>query len=635
MNMSKINNYKRALKESLMSAMKHPLFVFVVAMLIKLVYFNSQIKTQNSMLLYIVTSLGALMVLSSFGLLMSIRGAGWYLLTLNVITSVVVFCDTVFYRYFNDLISIPMLLQAGSLGDVKSSMLQLLHLTDLIFVADILLIISLRLSPKRTQKAVKSSNRRWSKAALCFAAGILIVYAGITHLVKGQPTILQSFYDRVFVAQNIGLFNYHAVDAFSYVEQNLKEKEPLEPQKEQAIKEFFAIKKAGEAADKQLSGVGKGKNLIVIQVEALQQFVIHSSVNDQEITPNLNKLAADNIYFDNYFYQTAGGGTSDAEFTALNSMYPLKEGSVYIRKPGNRYYALPARMKEEGYSTIAMHGYKPGFWNRSVVYKNIGFDEFFSKESMQETELLGMGISDKAFFEQDLAKLKTMQQPYYAFAITLSSHFPYTNDKSKYDPSFDVGQYKDTLLGDYLEAVHYADAAIGTFVEQLKQAGMLENTVLVIYGDHHGIPKDNQEELAAFEGKESLSSFEWLKLQKVPLIIRIPGVESRTVSTAGGGVDFMPTILNIMGVDNHNMPSFGRDLINSEDGLVVLRNGSFVTNDKMYISNENSCYDLQTGEVLPLEKYQQQKEVADRYLDYSDTMIKYNLINEIEAYLSK
>ncbi len=633
--MYKVKRYKKVLKEKLTAAVKHPLFLFVLALLIKLIYFNSQIKTQNSVLLYAVTSLGAVMILGSFGLMMSLRAAGWYLLALNIITSVVVFCDTVFYRYFNDLISIPMLLQAGSLGDVKSSMLQLLHLTDLIFFIDILFLIGWKVSHKGQRKVVKAPSHRVVKTVICLAIGIFIVYAGITNLIRSQPTILQSFYDRVYVAQNIGLFNYHAVDAFSYAEQNLKEKEPLDPQKEQAINEFFASKKANEVKDKQLFGVGKGKNLIVIQVEALQQFVINSSVNNQEITPNLNKLAADNVYFDNYFYQTAGGGTSDAEFTALNSMYPLKEGAVYIRKPGNNYYSLPMRMKEEGYSTIAMHGYKPGFWNRSVVYKNIGFDEFFSKESMKETELLGMGISDKAFFAQDLEKLKTLQQPYYAFAITLSSHFPYTNDKSKYDQSFDVGAYKDTLLGDYLEAVHYTDAAIGEFVEQLKSAGMLENTVLVIYGDHHGIPKDNQAELAKFEGKESLTSFEWLKLQKVPLIMRIPGVESRTVSTAGGGVDFMPTLLNIMGVDNHNMPSFGRDLINSEDGLVVLRNGSFVTNDKMYISNENSGYDLTTGEELPVEQYQQQKEAADQYLDYSDTIIKYNLINHIKAYLSK
>jgi lipoteichoic acid synthase len=634
--MDGIKKYKKAFRDSLAAAMKNSLFLFVAASLIKLVYFNSQIKTQNSIVLYMVISLGALMILGSFGLLMSPSAARRYLLILNIMASVVVFCDTVFYRYFNDLISIPMLLQAKSLGAVKSSMLELLHWSDLIFAADLLFPAVWKPRDKAQSQEVKPAKGKLLKSGACMAIGILIVYGGISNLVKSQPTILQSFYDRVYVTQNIGLFNYHAVDVLSYAAQSLKEKKPLDPQKEQAIKEFFVVKKAPGTQQKQLFGIGKDKNVIMIQVEALQQFVIHSSINGREITPNLNRLAAANLYFDNYFYQTAGGGTSDAEFTALNSMYPLKEGSVYIRKPGNAYYSLPLKLKEEGYSTIAMHGYKAAFWNRGMVYHNMGFDEFFSKESMKETELLGMGISDKAFFEQSFEKLKTLKQPYYAFAITLSSHFPYDNDRSKYDDqSFDVGEYKDTLLGNYLEAVHYTDAAIGEFVGRLKAAGMLENTLLVIYGDHHGIPKDNQEELASFVGQDSLASYEWLKLQKVPLIMRIPGMEGQTVSTAGGGVDFMPTLLNIMGLEDADMPSFGRDLINSQEGLVVWRNGSFATNDKIYISNENLCYDIETGDMIPQEKYQQQKEAAERYLDYSDTLIKYNLVNEIRDYLSK
>jgi len=162
-----------------------------------------------------------------------------------------------------------------------------------------------------------------------------------------------------------------------------------------------------------------------------------------------------------------------------------------------------------------------------------------------------------------------------------------------------VGKYKDTLLGNYLEALHYTDEALGQYVEDLRSKGILEQSVLAIYGDHYGIPKDNAEELAEFLGKESLSPLEWQQLQKVPMIIKAPGVPSMTISTAGGGVDFMPTLLNIMGIDASNQPVFGRDLINAQEGLVILRNGSFVTNERIYISSENICYDLETGNSIP------------------------------------
>jgi phosphoglycerol transferase MdoB-like AlkP superfamily enzyme len=436
------------------------------------------------------------------------------------------------------------------------------------------------------------------------------------------------------VAQNVGLLNYHAADLYTFVQQGFEENGKLDIKKQQEIFEFFKLQKQGKDKEQLLFGAGKGKNLIVIQVEALQQFVINRSINGQEITPNLNRLAASGIYFDNYYYQTAGGGTSDAEFTANVSMYPMKVGAAYIRKPGNRYDALPLKVKEVGYSTVAMHGYKPGFWNRSVVYKNIGFDEFYNKSNMVENEVLGMGISDKDFFSQAIEELKAQKQPYYGFLITLSSHFPYDNDKSKYS-SFEVGKYKDTLLGNYIEAIHYTDEALGLFIDELEDNGILNQSVLAIYGDHHGIPKDSDLELAEFLGKEEFSPLEWQQLQKVPMMIKVPGIDHMRISTAGGGVDFMPTILNIMGIDGSSQPSFGRDLINAQEGLVVLRNGSFITNDRVYISNENICYNVETGNSIAVEAYDKLKQEADQRLNYSDIILEYDLSDEIEDYLEK
>ena len=608
--------------------------IYIIVLQLKLFYFSSQIGNGRLGIFYALSTLGSLLILASIGLLLKRNTKLRYMNTINIFLTLIVFCNVMFYRYFKDLISIPLLTQLSSVNDIGGSLFQLLHYSDLLLIVDfILLPIVIKAMKWKSYVEGSRCNTLWMTISLC-TIGIIIVFSSFNQLIKSQPIILQTFYDRVYVAQNIGLLNYHAADAFTFVQQSLEESSDLDNQKKQEMLEFFKVQKQDNNDSKQLFGVGKGKNLVVIQLEAFQQFVIDKSVNGKEITPNLNKLVDSGIYFNNYYYQTAGGGTSDAEFAANVSMFPMKEGAVYIRKPGNYYYSLPIKLKEEGYSTLAMHGYKPGFWNRSVVYKNIGFDEFYSKSNLAENELLGMGISDKDFFRQAVEKLKTQKQPFNAFLITLSSHFPYDNDKSKYS-SFDVGEYKDTLLGNYLEAVHYTDEALGQFIEELKSNGMLGDTVLAIYGDHHGIPKDNEKELAEFLGKESLSSMEWQLLQKVPMIIKIPGADSMTENIAGGSVDFMPTVLNIMGIDASSQPSLGRDLLNSKEGLVTLRNGSFVTNDMVYISNENIGYEIKTGIELTTSQYAEKRLEAERLLDYSDTIIKFDLVNDIREYLEK
>lgn len=604
--------------------------LFTLVLLLKLLYFNSQIGNGSLDGFNGLAALGSLLILASISCLMKPKMELVYIGLLNLLLTLMIFSNILFYRYFNDMISIPLLTQASVVSDVGSSMFQLMHFSDLLLIIDFILLPLLWKNSYRFE----FTRIKGRQALVCMAVGTLLMVLSFNQLIKSQPTILQTFYDRVYVAQNVGLLNYHAADAFAFVQQSIAEDDQLDAKKQQEIFEYFRKQKQSESSGENLFGAAKGKNLIVIQIEALQQFVVNTSINGVEVTPNLNKLAASGIYFNNYYYQTAGGGTSDAEFTANISMFPMKVGAAYIRKSGNQYYALPRKMKEAGYSTVAMHGYKPGFWNRSVVYKNIGFDEFYSKSNLVENEALGMGISDKDFFKQAVEKLKQQKQPYYAFLITLSSHFPYDNDKSKYS-SFDVGKYKDTLLGDYLEAVHYTDEALGHFLEELQRTDLSEQTVVAVYGDHHGIPKDNQEELAEFLGKEELSSLEWQQLQKVPMIISAPGINSMTINTVGGGVDFMPTLQNIMGIDGSSQPSFGRDLVNSNNGLVILRNGSFVTNDKMYISGENICYDLETGKEVPMKDYAEIKQQADQQLNYSDIILKYDLVDEIKAYLEK
>ena len=109
-----------------------------------------------------------------------------------------------------------------------------------------------------------------------------------------------------------------------------------------------------------LTGLGQDKNLIVIQVEALQNFVINLEYEGQEITPNLNRFInnSSSLYYDNYFQMLGKGNTSDAEFVTQNSLYPSMEEPTYFQYEDNTFYGLPWLLRDYGYTAWAFHGFE-------------------------------------------------------------------------------------------------------------------------------------------------------------------------------------------------------------------------------------------------------------------------------------
>lgn len=621
--------------ERIRAGLRSEVVLFFILISVKLLLFNEITESGSLRNIALIASVaGTVLVLVCWTILLrkTLRLPVLYIMDCGV--TFIIIADMLFYRYFCDVLSMPLITQASVVSSVKSSIFNLIHLTDFIFVLDLVIILILYFAGRTTRAGRNSSyGRLVLRFAFALVIGLGLSGYGISTLLKSQPTIFKSFYDRVYIVQNIGLLSFHGIDAFKFLQSRDGKAQPVTEAQKKEIVSFLEEKKNSSEKPQVLFGAGKGKNLIVVQVEALQEFVINRSINGQEITPNLNKLIKNSIYFENYYTETAGGGTSDAELLSNVSMFPAKEGSAYIRFSGNDYYSIARRLKEEGYATSAMHAYKPGFWNRSVMYQTLGFDEFINRNDYSNDELIGMGLSDKSFLKQSLERMNKYNEPYYALLITLTSHFPFDNDK-KYYSGFDVGEYKDSFLGNYLEAIHYTDEALGEFIEELENDGLMDRSVIAIYGDHFGIPKDKRECLVEFLGLEAMDNYNWIKLQKVPMLIHIPGGGSAgTRSIVGGGVDFMPTIMNIMGVDTGDLPMLGRDLLNSTKGMAIMRNGTFITDKYMGLVSEGVAYDVETGERYPIDKLAEDQELAMRHLEYSDIILESNLAKELVEYM--
>lgn len=163
----------------------------------------------------------------------------------------------------------------------------------------------------------------------------------------------------------------------------------------------------------------------------------------------------------------------------------------------------------------------------------------------------------------------------------MSAHHPFNIPENKV--RFELPErYRDTLVGQYIQAQNYADYAVGQLIDRLKQQGLWDNTMLVIYGDHLGLPiyslTDHEKKLMTeIYGRE----YQFTEMLNIPLIVAAPEVtEPKTFPQTGGQVDVFPTLANLLGVSLKGHIHFGQDLLNNTGNVLPQRyylpSGSFV-----------------------------------------------------------
>ncbi|MCI1944047.1 LTA synthase family protein [Clostridium luticellarii] len=598
---------------------------FVVCVTFKILIYGRHMETG-----YIKTSslfipaIAPVIIAVSLSLVLKVKTRSRILYIFNIVISSFIVSDIIYFRYFKDIISLPVLISGFQLGAVKSSVSSLIDLKDFLYFADIVLIIPFINRYVRNIKYNFDLNYKIPIAVLLLFMGITLDFKSFYGLSKEQPRLLSTMYNKVYITRKLGILNYHCLDIYNSISANITKLTPVSREKLEDINAFMDNNKSD---NKKLKGYAKGKNLIMIQVEALQEFVIDASINGQEITPNLNRWMKRSEYFDNFYYQVAAGGTSDAEFMTNNSMYPASAGAVYFLYSGNEFNAMPENFKNNGYSTAAFHGFRENFWNRDIMYKKFGFDNFYGEKSYKKDESIGLGLSDRSFLEQSLTKLNNMKQPYYAFLITLTSHYPY-DAVDKYG-DFDVGDLNGTLLGNYLKAIHYTDEQLGMFLDSLDKNGTLENSVVMLYGDHYAIPKDKEQQLFKFLDMSSASDVDWEKLQKVPLLVHFPDESVKGVNdTYGGEMDIYPTVCNLFDLPGKNM--FGKDLFNPKNQRVIFRNGSFIDENYYYSAQDDVYYSVRTRKKLPENSsLKKEKDSTLDQLGYSDYILRHDAIDKL------
>ena len=440
--------------------------------------------------------------------------------------------------------------------------------------------------PFKESKYLNKNLKMNIKMMNVFILSLMMV--GVSQL-SYQNIIKSSFYEENRVAlkgvQTMGLYNYYINDLLSYT---LGSGEPvIDEESDLAIEiEDFITNVKSECPlnfldettcnNPDFKGLFEGKNLVLLQLESLNDFVLNLEVGIEEetyeITPFLNSLIRDNstLYYDNFYSQIGVGKTSDAEFATLTGMSATGQIVTYFDYIANNFETLPRLFSEKGYETYAMNGSTETFYKRRENYATFGFNEnnFAGMEVLldkgyynPETETINGWVDDTVIFEYLIDTLQK-DELQFIFALTTILHTPYFD----FEGITGINPWEAVLKGDlanYLDYAKRTDDTLKALFETLQSLNLLEETVFVLYGDHTaGLTMSDLGQIYP-----DLTHIDYQKLShNVPFMIYAPGMDLKSIdvdtSMVRGQTDTKRTLANLFNL-NENY-HFGVDILSSD-----------------------------------------------------------------------
>jgi lipoteichoic acid synthase len=566
------------------------------------------------------------------------RGRVWTLVSMGVVGSLVVLGDVIYYRFFGDVLSAPALLGAHQAGHVWGSIRSLLSPGLVWLVADWPVAIWLGIRLSRGEGPTVAPRRRLIVATAVVAALAAGGLALSAPRVLASTDLAQMFRDRSVVEQ-LGLFGFHGYDGWNYARSTWLRPPVDDADVRDALSWFTArapLRAGTSGAGAARFGAARGRNLIVVQVESLQDFVVDFRVRGQEVMPHLHRWSDDSLRFTNVTDETSEGRTSDAEFTTMTSLLPLDHGAVAFRYPGNHYTALPRVLADQGYRTLSAVAFESGFWNRGVMHPSYGFAQSLFEPDFELTDQIGWGLNDRDFLQQMVPRLERLPRPFAAWLITLSLHHPFEDFPDRHK-TLDLGTLDRSPLGNYLHAMRFFDDALEQFKTALARNGLLDSSVVVVFGDHDaGFPRDSA--LARAIGIDA-DEAAWSLNDRVPLFVRVPapvGEWRGTRGDAAGQTDVAPTLLALLGVDPAKFPYVGRNLLGAPGaGPVPRPYGDWLDAQHLFLTRRSTpaCYDL-ARRIVAADACREGDREARRERDVSHRVVTEDLQQRLRAMMA-
>ena len=393
----------------------------------------------------------------------------------------------------------------------------------------------------------------------------------------------------------------------------------IENEQDEAIKEMHEYFNTQEPTNKnEYTGMFEGKNLIVLVAESFSSLAIR-----EDLTPNLYKLYKEGFQFDNFYTPVFPVSTADGEYITDTSLIP-KEGVWSFKEIVGNYmpYSYANVFENIGYSSNAYHNHTATYYNRDKYIETMGYNSYLA---------VGTGLEDRMntsrWPNSDYEMINATMDDYInndkflAYYMTVSGHLNYT--KTGNAMVYRNWEQVENLpyshkAKSYLAANIELDKAVGELINRLSEAGKLEDTVIVISGDHYpyGLTLEEINELSTYERDDTFEKYHmpfliWSGSMKEPI----------KVEKVGSSLDILPTVLNLFGIEYDSRLLIGKDILSNASPLVIFSDRSFITDKGRYnaiteefIPNENT--EIEEGYVQKInniiyKKYQMSRLILE------------------------
>jgi len=627
----KDNSLIEKIKEILNKGLNSIWFVILVGILILLksfLFYNNTIAIDEPLgIETIIGTVAFITVVVCFICVLPNRARAISTIVVNILFSILLFSDNIYYTYSNSVLSVAQItnLQYGeeilSTLPVVIQIKQILYFIDIIILAMLFIFKVLRIEkkPKKTKKQIIA------KVIIGIVGLIIFCLIGVKYVEKGK----QKSYNKDMQIREATIFGYHISDIDNAINIKAKTKYKKYDNMHEDYKNLKKEYKEKYGEEKySFQGILENKNIIILQLESVQDFVIDKKINGKEITPNLNKFINENIKISDMNMQSYST-TADSEHSVITSIYPMENGMSFSKYYTNTYDDLFKIFNKANYHTSYMHGNYPYFWNRGNVYGRFNLNELVLKEQFEDlSENINGDLSDELLYKQAVQKLKKYDNPFISYIVAASSHTPFTleglQDRNKV--SIDVGKYKDTYFGNYLESMNYADYAFGIFIEELKREGLYDDTAILIFGDHNGLNMYNEEMVNFLTEINPNTTDVDLKLNytKVACGFKIPGISNMQIDKPVSKLDIKPTLSYLCNIEDGF--SLGTNMFASKP--FVSLNNERIISDKYYY--DENWYDRNTGDMLNMEELEENtKSLLQDY--YRSMKIELDISNSISV----
>ena len=657
----KISNFRLKAK-SFLTTYVHTNVLFISYVLVSI--FNSTLIRYYTLTEFwnikpFLADLAIVLLLGSVGYFIKPKNRCKYYGTLVIIFTAVCFINSIYYNNYVSFTSFSLLATTTQAVGVANAITKIFELKDLVFLVPVILFFVINNNLKKRKYYDEVEKIEVSKVSMMntLIVGLVVLGLFISTLTGTDLSRLKKQWNREYVVMQFGIYIYQFNDLISSLQPQIS---PLFGY-DNAYKDFrdYYDNYTLERQTNKYTNMYEGKNILVIHAESIQNWLLGYKLNGKEVTPNLNRLASEGIYFNNFYAQESVGTSSDTEFTFNTSLLPASSGTVFVSYWDRNYsYSTQHLLQEKGYYTFSMHGNNCTMWNRSNMYPSLGYDKFYCyKDSYTIDEEIGIGLSDESFFRQSadiIEQIDKEHDKYYGTLIMLTNHTPWTDIEGHND--FDVtmhyidpetGEEKQapyltgTTMGDYIRSVNYADNALGQLMNSLDEKGLLEDTVILIYGDHDSkLKKSEYVRLYNYdpitdsikdkedETYKEVDYYSYEINRKVPFIIWTKNNRvTTTVSEVTGMYDAQPTLGNMFNF--YNPYALGSDIFSKQENVVIFPSGNWITNRMYYNSQKEEGYSIQ-NEPVSVEYIEKYTTLAETKVAIADKIIVYNLFDKIK-----